>query len=243
MEAIALDGGEGVPAGALADLIEVYFFAAPTGDDDVGGAAEDFFGGDDAVGGAGLVAQFGENIFAAGGFDEFANPADAADERIIPFFKVDAGALGASGAAVAEDFVVEFGGEFAGLGFATDGAADEEDGFLNLGERALVGGEDGVAAAEEFLGGVGLDIGEGDDEVGAEGIDFVVVHAGETADAGFAADGGWFEGEAGDAADAASGAEGVDDFGGFGAEADDAFGKGHWHENNILEAFQVGAES
>ena len=56
VEAVVPDSGNGVPAGALTELIKIHFLATPTGDDEVGLAADNLIGTDDAVRGAGLFA-------------------------------------------------------------------------------------------------------------------------------------------------------------------------------------------
>ena len=78
-----------IPAGSLSDLVQNDLLAAPRGDNDVGRRSYHVMWRDDSIFGGLLYSQFGKLILATGDLDEFRDPPDAADERIVPFLEIN----------------------------------------------------------------------------------------------------------------------------------------------------------
>src|ERR1700730_16919785 len=78
-----------IPAGSLPDLARNDLLAAPRRDNDVGRRSNHVMWRDNSVFGGLLFSQFGKHILATGDLDEFRDPADAADERIIPLLEIN----------------------------------------------------------------------------------------------------------------------------------------------------------
>src|ERR1700730_7592083 len=78
-----------IPSGSLSDLVHNDLLAAPRRDNDVGRRSDHVMWRDNSVFGGLLFSQFGKHILATGDLDEFRDPADAADERIIPLLEIN----------------------------------------------------------------------------------------------------------------------------------------------------------
>src|ERR1700733_7029013 len=76
------------PARPLSDFVGDYFLAAPRRQDHVGCCRAHHIGQDDAVLGGLLRSQLWQDVLAARDLDQFRNPADAADQRIVPFLEI-----------------------------------------------------------------------------------------------------------------------------------------------------------
>jgi hypothetical protein len=96
VDVAAARGFDRFPAGARPDFFFADSSPAPGTDDHIGIGANDFSGIEDAVLRVVLFAQVGKYGLAAGDFDQFFYPADAADQRVHPLFEVDAWAAGES---------------------------------------------------------------------------------------------------------------------------------------------------
>ena len=124
-----------------------------------------------------------------------------------------------------------------------DDAGEHADHLQDLGDAALIEGEDRVAALDEVVGDVGLQIGEREDEVRLQRLDLLVARVQERRDLRLLTRLRRTHGVAGDADDTIALAEQIQRLGGFFGEADDALGniqrqpRGHegheGHEDNV----------
>ncbi len=214
------NGGDLVPIGTSTYIRKANGASAPGGEDDFGVVFANLPREDDAIGGGAAGAQVRKDVLAAGALDQFADPGDAGDERVVPLFEIDARA----------DFHFGYGSEspskFGEASFAfqlrTNDAREQRESGFNFGEGALVGGEHAEAALHEFAGERSLDIGEGDDQIRFELRDFVELGGAESADAGFLRAVRGDREEGGDADDLVPGADAAKPVRGLGGEADDA---------------------
>src|ERR1700683_5480725 len=79
-----------IPAWARAQFLGAESFAAPRSDDEFRGSAHDRLRvGDDAFSRIRPRGLIGEAVLAAGNTNQLRNPLNTADQRIVPFFKVD----------------------------------------------------------------------------------------------------------------------------------------------------------
>lgn len=140
--------------------------------------------GDEAFTGelaCGLVCK---DVDAADDFDQFMDPLNGANEGIVPFFKVDLGVVGHVLCAllcVLKVIDVVFDEVLSTLSSADNGA-DHDDGIEDLLDGALIEDHDREIFLDEVVSKLCLDIGEADDEVGLEGLDFLDAAANERAD-------------------------------------------------------------
>src|SRR5262249_55952945 len=84
------DGGEHVPAGARCDLLLLHGLPAPRRDDDVRLPAHDFVGLNDPVPGELRMTQLRKDRIAPRDFDQFLDPLDARDQRVVPLLEIHA---------------------------------------------------------------------------------------------------------------------------------------------------------
>ena len=136
-----------------------------------GSRADNGGGIDDTILRFAAVAQFGEDGIAAGDFDQLFDPADAADQRVVPLLEVNTRA--------AREFrrlnlrsrsrpLCNFSMSAAPSVRFADDAREHGDHVEDLRDGSLVEVEDSCAAQDEVAGDFGLDVGEGEDEVGLE---------------------------------------------------------------------------
>jgi len=78
------------PSIALRDLVVAYRFTAPRGNDDVRTTTNHLVSADNALLPELGVAKLGEDRIAAGDLDEFFDPANSGDQRVVPFLEEDA---------------------------------------------------------------------------------------------------------------------------------------------------------
>jgi len=128
------------PPVALRDLLRLHRFATPRRDDHIRPTANHVFCTDDALFAEFGVAQLGEDRIAAGDVDEFFDPANARDQRVVPFFKEDARAARQRCRSGADriDLELEMRDEAIGLVGAPDQRAKNADHLQNLGDAALI---------------------------------------------------------------------------------------------------------
>ena len=105
-----------------------------------------------------------------------------------------------------------------------DNAAQHADHLQDLLDAALVEGEDRVAALDQIVGDLRLQIREREYEIGIERLDLLVACVQERRHLGLLPRLGRTHGVTGDADDAVAFAEQVQRLGGFFGEADDAVG-------------------
>ena len=160
---MARPGRNGIPAGSVADLVKKFcFLAAPTGDD-VGLAADDFLGSHRAGPARANRCAVRRRCPRHRRLDEFAHPADAADERIVPLLEINSGLCGqtrAGGAGGGRRIsCAHSGGRLFGRGLVRTRMRPRSRMVTQKisfkAERWLVAGY-GVAAPEPLFGGLGL---------------------------------------------------------------------------------------
>src|SRR3954452_2345272 len=77
------------PTGPISDLVGHDFLAAPRCQDHVRRRIAHQIGRNDPILCSLLKSQVWQHVLSAGDFDQFGNPADAADQRIVPFLEID----------------------------------------------------------------------------------------------------------------------------------------------------------
>ena len=150
VDAIRADGGDLVPTGTSCDFMGVDGFSAPRGENDFGIGAAHLFGCDDALGGGAARFQMRKDVVAAGAFNQVADPAYARDQWVIPFLEVNARA--GRGALDGRKARAEVAQKLLGFALAINDAPEQRECRLDLGKGALVCGEDGKAALDQFGG-------------------------------------------------------------------------------------------
>src|SRR5262249_38500634 len=120
-----------------------------------------------------LFSQFGEYLLAAGDLDEFRDPANAADERIVPFLEINRRLRPAANQPrhLAKASFIAPGKLFRLIrrsGQSADGANHRE----NAGDVTLIERMDGNASADQLCRDLRLEIGKGENEIGLEREDF-----------------------------------------------------------------------
>jgi hypothetical protein len=78
-----------IPSGSLPDLVRNNLLAAPRGENDIGRRSDHVLWQNDPGFGGLLFSQFGKHLLATGDLDEFRDPANAADERVVPFLEIN----------------------------------------------------------------------------------------------------------------------------------------------------------
>src|SRR5690606_21551380 len=166
-----------------------------------------------------------EHVVAARDADQFRDPADAAEQRIVPFLEEHAWAARQSRRGRFNLGEVRLGPTRVGIGRVgrADHCAEPADVIEDAGDAAVVRDPDLDAGRDEFACDVGLDVGKADREVGFQREDFTDLRTGERGDLRLLAARTWrAHGEAGNADDAILLAERVQDLGRLLGEADDA---------------------
>src|SRR6185437_15955914 len=116
----------------------------------------------------GLHGHLRETVFPAGDSDELRNPADAADERRIPFFEVHPRSPRKAARACADRFdaILEPPDQLRRPLLAADHAAQRADHAEDLGDAALIEEMYIQSGACQLCGDVRLQVREPEDEVG-----------------------------------------------------------------------------
>ena len=218
------------PAGACGHPLGSKLLAAPRADDQVGRGGDHLLQvGDDAVAAQRRSRPLWKDVVATGHADQFADPADRADRRLVPFLEIHPGPARQRSGCEAHRF--HMGGQAVGVGRGLVGHAHQRAQPPHIAEdavdRAVVADPHLDAGADQRGGDVGLHVGKPDRQVGLQGQDLVDLGAGEGADARFLVAGlGRPHGKSGDADDAVLLAQRVEHLGGFFGQADDALGQG-----------------
>ena len=108
--------------------------------------------------------QLGKDVDAAGDLDQLRHPADAGDHRLVPFLEIDprpACERGCRARAPASSRCSSEARQRIGLRRRADQRAERADHVEDAGDVALVEGMHRDAAADQFGGDVGLQVGEG----------------------------------------------------------------------------------
>jgi hypothetical protein len=88
-DAVVPNRRDRLPAGSLPDLVENDLLATPRGENDVWRRSNHVIWRNDTVFGGLLFSQFWERLLATGDLDEFRDPVNPADERIVPFLEIN----------------------------------------------------------------------------------------------------------------------------------------------------------
>src|ERR1700726_978014 len=169
-----------IPSGSLSDLVQNDLLAAPRGDNDVGRRSDHVMWRDNSVFGSLLISQFRKHILATGDLDEFRDPANAADERIVPLLEINLLLPSPANRRrhLAKASFVTLGKPFR-LIYRSDQSADGADHRENARDIALIESMDGNACADQLCRDLRLEIGEGEDEVRLERADLRNIGRGE----------------------------------------------------------------
>ena len=161
------------PARTLPDAIRHDLLAAPGREDHVGRGFAHHIGRNDPVLGRLLKPQLWQRVLAAGDLDQFGHPADAGDQRIVPFLEIDFWfRRGPGRRRDTREALFKVARELIGaLGRADDGA-ERADHREDAGDVALVEDVNGDARAHQIGDDVGLQVGEGEHEIGLERREF-----------------------------------------------------------------------
>ena len=120
-----------------------------------------------------MKPQRRQHVFAAGDLDQFGNPADPADQGVVPFLEIDFWFGGGTrNGGYARKTLLIAGCELIGFLRRSDQRAECADHRQDAGDVALVEDMDGDAGANEIGNDIGLQIREGENEVRLERQDF-----------------------------------------------------------------------
>src|SRR5688572_6945214 len=89
-DAVVANGAHAAPARPGDDLGLVHFLAAPGREDDLWIASGGFGGIDNAILREAGAGELRKNRRAAGDLNQFLDPTDAGDQRVVPFLEEDA---------------------------------------------------------------------------------------------------------------------------------------------------------
>jgi hypothetical protein len=172
-DAVVSNRRDRIPAGSLPNLVGNNLFAAPRGENDVGRSSDHILWQNNTVFGGLLLSQIGKHLLATGDLDELRDPANAADERIVPLLEINCRLRPATNQPrhFAKASFIAPGKLFRLIrrsGPSPDGANHRE----NAGDFALIESMDGNAGADQLRCDRRLEIGKGEDEVGLEREDF-----------------------------------------------------------------------
>src|ERR1700730_2031328 len=158
-----------IPAGSSPDLIRNDLLAAPRGENDVGHGSNYVPWRNNTVFGSLLFSQLGKHLLASGDLDEFRDPANSANERIVPFLEINLGLRPAANRCrhLAKASFIALCKRFS-LVQRSDQSADGADHCENAGDVALVESMDGNAGADELCCDFRLEIGECEDKIRLE---------------------------------------------------------------------------
>src|SRR5450631_1240024 len=88
IDIIGLDCGNGLPTGSLGDSFRVHRFATPTSEDDLWVCSANRQGINGSIPGT-FCLRAKKYILSTNEMDHFADPADTADQWLVPFFEVN----------------------------------------------------------------------------------------------------------------------------------------------------------
>ena len=131
---------------------------------------------DDPVLGVLASGERREHLDAAGDLDQLRHPVDAGDHRVVPFLEIDARMARESTARARAPCAVApraTRASASALRLHTDERADGADHVEDAGDVALVEGMHRDVAADQLGDDVGLQVGEGQHEVGLEREDLL----------------------------------------------------------------------
>jgi hypothetical protein len=179
-EASMAHGGNFVPTGAGGDIVRLHRLSTPGGENNVGPARKNLLRCDGPRGRFFFTAEFDKDVVAARALDQLGDPADAGDQRLGPFLKVNLG----SGCAIGSDGLqgaMHPLDHLLGARALPDDLTEVADCSVNVLEIARVDRPHRDARADQIGGELVLDVGRGDDEIGFESQDRLEVSRSEAA--------------------------------------------------------------
>src|SRR5712675_2706706 len=179
-----------IPPDSGCHLIRPETLAAPGAENDVRGATYDLTRiAENAIPGQSANRALGKHVLAAGDADQLADPSDAGDERLIPFFEVHAWTAGQESSRLPH--LRDMGFEFECIAFCGLGGADQCAEAAHVTQdpidRAMIADPHFDPALDERLRYVGLDIGETDHQIRPKAEYAVDLGAGERGNPGLLA--------------------------------------------------------
>jgi hypothetical protein len=157
------------------DALRSEFLPAPRADDQIRFPRHHRLSRHNTVSGRALLPTIEEDVDAAGDLDELRDPPNSGDQRLVPFFEEylwplrqslrAASGFGQTGFECSD----ELPSPFARVDYRAQRANHVED----PGDASLIEGMDVDPAANEIRGDVGLEIREGQDQIGLQGGDLV----------------------------------------------------------------------
>src|SRR5258708_7792525 len=166
-------------------LIRPEALAAPGTENDIRGAAYDLTGiAENAILGQSANRALGKHVIAAGDADQLADPSNAGDERLVPFFKVDAWTARQERSRLPHAFGVCF--QLERIALRPLGGANQcaEPAHVTQDpvDRAMIADPHFDPALDQRLRYVGLDVGEADHQIRPKAENAVHLGAGERGD-------------------------------------------------------------
>src|SRR5690606_19612507 len=170
------------PAGTLGDGLGAKAAPAPRTDDDVGVACDHFHGiGHDAILAERCARLLRETLASARDLDQLGDPADAGDDRVVPFLEVNERLVRDAPIALAHvvDPPRQLADQRVGALHGADEITDSGDHVEDAVDGAVVEHVDVDTARDQFAGDVGLQVREAEHEVGLEFEDAIDLRRGE----------------------------------------------------------------
>src|ERR1700730_5505459 len=169
-----------IPSGSLSDLARNDLLATPRGDNDVGRRSDHVMWRDNSVFGSLLFSQFGKHLLATSDLDEFRDPANATDERIVPLLEVNPRLPSPANRRrhLVKASFVTLGKRFC-LDQRTEQSANGANHRENASDIVLIESMDGNACADQLCRDLRLEIGEREDEVRLKRADLRNIGRGE----------------------------------------------------------------
>src|SRR5215471_15869074 len=176
-------GVDALPAWAPPDGRDVHRLAAPRSKDDLWIPTDHLGRVDHPLGGRRLVSELGKDVATARELDDLGDPTNPRDERIVPLLEVHPGPIRpyAGELTYLLDLVSHVLDEISRLAIETEEAAHHDDDGEHIIERARIGAEDREAGSDQLGADLGLEIREGENEVGLQLPNLVHAKAGERA--------------------------------------------------------------
>src|SRR5580704_1882245 len=87
VEILVLHGWDAVEASPRCNVLRPEFLAAPRADDQIRFPRNHLLNHHDTALGGALISAIGENVDAAGDLDEFRDPSNSGDQRLVPFLE------------------------------------------------------------------------------------------------------------------------------------------------------------
>ena len=133
---------------------------------------------------SGAVAEFRKDRLAAGDLNQFLDPANTRNQRVVPFLEEHPRPTGQCRGRGPIEIQIHFQPirQRVGARRRPDHGADNPDHLQDLGDASLVEDHHRIAALDEFRRNVSLQIGKAQHEVGLERLDAVVVRVNERGD-------------------------------------------------------------